>query len=78
MNFVCDVHIPLKLVTLLKNSGFTAIHVNQLPNKWNTSDTEICKFADQGNYIVITKDADFRNSFFVNKTPKKLINLLYS
>lgn len=67
MKFLCDVHIPLKLVKLLQESGFTAMHVNLLPDKWCTPDTEICRFADAENFIVVTKDADFRNSFFVGQ-----------
>ncbi len=27
------------------------------------------------NYIVVSKDADFRNSFFINHSPKKLIKI---
>lgn len=31
--------------------------------------------ADANNLIVITKDSDFRNSYFIRKTPKKLIKI---
>lgn len=32
-------------------------------------------FADKNDLIVITKDSDFRNSFYIKKTPKKLIKI---
>lgn len=76
MKFLCDVHIPLKLVRYLSAQGYEALHVNQLPNKWFTSDREICQFADISQLIVVTKDEDFRNSFLLRGTPKKLIRIV--
>lgn len=76
MNFICDVHISLKLVKYLIAQGHTAIHVNELPKKWNTTDQEICSFADRQQLIVITKDEDFRNSFFLKKSPRKLVRVV--
>lgn len=35
----------------------------------------IADFADENNFILITKDQDFRNSFLLNRTPKKLIKV---
>lgn len=75
MKFLCDVHISYKLVNHLNSLGFEAIHVNQILDKWLTSDKKICDFADKENYIVISKDADFRNSFYIEKTPAKLIKI---
>ncbi len=75
MRFLCDVHIPFALVKSLIKSDFETIHVNELPHKWNTTDREICVFADSNDYVVITKDTDFRDSFFLSKTPRKLIKI---
>ncbi len=75
MKFLCDVHISYKLVSYLKSLGFEAIHVNEILDKWKTKDSDICKFADQKNLVVITKDSDFRDSYFIKKTPKKLIKI---
>jgi predicted nuclease of predicted toxin-antitoxin system len=75
MNFLCDVHISLKLVKHLEKLGHTALHVNSLPSKWHSTDSEICRLADQKELIVITKDEDFRNSFLLNQTPKKLVRI---
>lgn len=75
MNFLCDVHIPIKLAKFLESKGHFARHVNQLPAKWHTSDAEICASADQNQWIVITKDEDFRASFLLRRTPRKLIHI---
>lgn len=76
MNFLCDVHIPIKLVKFLISCGHSAHHVNRLPNKWYTSDSDICLFADKQSLIVITKDEDFRNSFLLRRTPRKLVRII--
>ncbi len=75
MKFLCDVHISYKFVAYLSASGFEAIHVNQILEKWHTKDQDICDYADKHDYIVVTKDVDFRNSFFVKQSPKKLIRI---
>lgn len=69
MKFLCDVHISYKLVRFLQSRGMEVIHVNELPDKWFTKDDFISSFADAGDYAVITKDADFKNSHFVNASP---------
>lgn len=49
--------------------------MNQILDKWLTTDKNICKYADLNGMIVITKDYDFQNSFFLKKTPRKLIKI---
>jgi predicted nuclease of predicted toxin-antitoxin system len=75
MKFLCDVHISYKIVNFLSDLGHEAIHVNMILDKWHSKDTAICKYADLNGLIVITKDYDFRDSFFLRKTPKKLIKI---
>ncbi len=75
MKFICDVHIPFKLVKNLNSLGFKTFHVNDLLNKWYTKDNEISAYADLHDLILITKDYDFKNSFFVKQTPRKLIKI---
>ena len=75
MKFLCDVHISYKVVNFLSKSGFETIHVNQILDRWNTKDKDICKFADSNDLIVITKDYDFRDSFFVKGSPKKMMKI---
>lgn len=75
MKFLCDVHISYKLVRQLISLGFESVHVNEILDKSETKDSDLCKYADQNNYVVISKDSDFRDSFFVKQTPKKLIKI---
>lgn len=75
MKFLCDVHISLKFVKHINNLGFECIHINSILDKWFTIDSKIAKFSDENDYILITKDFDFKNSFLVNKSPKKLIKI---
>ncbi|HSD08740.1 DUF5615 family PIN-like protein [Flavobacterium sp.] len=75
MKFLCDVHISIKLAKHLNNKGFECIHINNILDKWFTSDSNIAKYSDANNLTLITKDFDFKNSFLVNKTPKKLIKI---
>ncbi len=75
MKILCDVHIPYRLVKFLNKNGVEAIHVNRILDKWYTKDSDICRYADENDYVVVTKDIDFRNSYFLNKTPKKLIKI---
>jgi len=75
MKFLCDVHISFKLVRHLRSLGYDVFHVNEILDTWFSSDSLISKFADDNDLIVITKDSDFRNSFYINNSPKKLIKI---
>jgi predicted nuclease of predicted toxin-antitoxin system len=75
MKFLCDVHISYKVVNLLLSLGFECIHVNNILNKWHTKDNDICSYADNGDFTIITKDADFKDSFLIKGAPKKLIKI---
>jgi predicted nuclease of predicted toxin-antitoxin system len=76
MDFLVDVHLPISLSKFLnsqKDCG--SFHVNQILQKWHTTDADICKYADQNSMAVVTKDTDFKNSHFINKTPKRVIRI---
>ncbi len=75
MKFLCDVHISYKIVNYLRSVGFEATHVNEILDKWHTKDRDICTYADENDLIVLTKDADFKNSFLISNTPGKLIKV---
>lgn len=75
MKFLCDVHISYKLVKFLNNAGHETVHVNQILDKWFSTDQDIAKYADEGDYVVITKDVDFKDSYFISKSPRKLIRV---
>ena len=75
MKFLCDVHISYKIATAIQQAGYTAEHVNDLPDRWHTPDQAIAAYANQHDLILLTKDKDFRNSFLLNRRPKKLIKI---
>ena len=64
MKFLCDVHISYKVVKFFSEAGYETIHVNQILESWKTKDKDICEYADKNDFIVITKDYDFRDSYF--------------
>ena len=77
MNFLIDVHLPISLSKYLdKQPGCKSIHVNQILQKWHTTDTAISMYADENDLVVVTKDSDFISSHLVKKTPKKLIRVV--
>jgi predicted nuclease of predicted toxin-antitoxin system len=73
IKIVCDVHISFKIVRFLESKNVKAVHVNDILDGDITKDNKIAEFVDENNYILMTKDADFQNSHFLNKSPKKLI-----
>ena len=73
MKFIIDAQLPFRLSKLLKERGHDVIHTDNLPDKEKTTDKEIRKIALQENRIVITKDTDFLNSFYLYNNPKKLL-----
>ena len=76
MHFLVDVHLPVTLSKFLhQHQHCKSTHVNQILQRWNTTDKEICNYADANNMIVVTKDADFKNSHFINNTPLKVIRI---
>ena len=72
MRFIIDAQLPFALSKYLEQKGFDVIHTDDLPNKEYTTDNEIRDISVKENRIVITKDADFLDSFYVNSTPPKL------
>ena len=75
MKVLCDVHISIRVAKYLSSQGIEAYHVNQLPDKWETSDAVITQLADEQDLIVISKDVDFRNSFLLKQRPRKLLHV---
>jgi predicted nuclease of predicted toxin-antitoxin system len=75
MKFLCDVHISYKLVGYLNKRDCESYHVNAIFSNPKTKDTEIARYADDNSFIVVTKDLDFRDSYILNRSPKKLLKL---
>jgi predicted nuclease of predicted toxin-antitoxin system len=75
MRFLCDVHISLRVSKRLAEAGCDCMHVNQLPNRWHTSDADIARTADAEDRILISKNADFRGRCILQRSPRKLIKV---
>lgn len=73
MNVVIDAHFPRNLVWLFQEFNINAYHTLGMPNQNQTTDNEILDFADEYNAIVMSKDADFVDSFYLQNRPKKLL-----
>lgn len=75
MKILCDVHLPIRLVEFIKSNRIDAVHGSNILNGWYTKDTDFCKYADENDFVFVTKDSDFRDSHIIKKTPKKLIKI---
>lgn len=73
MNFLVDAHLPRKLAVQLKEAGFDTKHTISLPEGNYTSDQFINELSIEEKRIVITKDADFVDSFWLQDKPWKLL-----
>lgn len=73
MKVVVDAQLPFGLAILFRKLGWDALHTNNLPNGDVSTDEEIRTFCEAESRILITKDADFVDSFYVRKSPKKLL-----
>jgi predicted nuclease of predicted toxin-antitoxin system len=75
MRVLCDVHIPYRLVNFLRERGVDATHVNRILDRWYTKDAEIVRYVDATGSLLITKDADFRDSHFITGNPARVVRV---
>lgn len=73
MKFLIDAHIPRKLVMFFERAGHDAIHTLDLRTGNRTTDAMICEFTTLEERVVVTKDADFIESFYVQGVPPRLL-----
>ncbi len=73
MKFLVDAQLPKEIAWILKNKGFDAIHTDDLPDKEKTTDNQIREISVNESRVVISKDSDFIDSYFVNRIPPRLI-----
>lgn len=57
----------------MRVAGHDALHTLDLPSRNRTSDTEINELSVRDRRVVVTKDADFANSFLLSRRPHKLL-----
>lgn len=73
MNFLVDAQLPRRLAAWFRAAGFEAIHTLDLPNGNRTTDADLNALSIRNHSIVVTKDADFVNSFLLTHEPYKLL-----
>jgi len=73
MKFLVDAHLPRRLATQLNAAGHDALHTLDLPLKNRTPDAVINQISVDEQRVVVTKDADFRDSHLVKGQPYKLL-----
>src|SRR5436309_5107 len=73
MNFLVDAQLPRRLALRLQEAGHDVLHTFDLPAGNRTTDTEINALSLRESRVVITKDADFVNSFLLVGQPYKLL-----
>ena len=73
MRVPVDAHLPKHLSEFLSANEIESKHTLDLPKKNATPDTEIIRFADDENRIVILKDSDFLDNYILDGSPKKLL-----
>ena len=73
MKFMVDAQLPRRLAASLKWWGYDVLHTLDLPSGNRTPDWRINEISIEEQRIVVTKDADFVNSFLVSGVPFKLL-----
>lgn len=75
MKFIARAQLPKTLAYALREKGFDAVHTSELPDGNDTTDDDINRLSLAENRIVISKDADFYDSFAARKEPYKLLHV---
>lgn len=73
MKFLVDAQLPRRLVRRLREAGHEALHTLDLPLGNRTTDALIIELSTREQYVVVTKDSDFVNSFLLRRQPQKLL-----
>ncbi len=73
MKFLIDAQLPRRLIYRLQEAGHDAIHTFDLPLGNRSPDRVINEISEREKRIVVTKDADFVNSFTLYHRPYKLL-----
>ena len=73
MNFLVDAQLPRRMTAWLVAAGYNAMHTLDLPEGNRTADEQINDLADQGERVVVSKDADFVDTHLLRGRPPKLL-----
>lgn len=73
MKFLVNAQLPRRIVRRLQELGHDTMHTMDLSLGNRTPDETINEVSIRENYIVITKDSDFVDSFTLYRRPYKLL-----
>lgn len=73
MRFLVDAQLPRRIATWLREHGHDALHTLDLPDGNRTTDAAILALAGRERRVVVSKDADFVQSFILQHQPEKLL-----
>lgn len=73
MKFIVDAQLPKRLARFIQEQGYDCLHTQDLPGGNATSDTDINELSLREQRVVVTKDADFVQSFLLQNKPYKLL-----
>ncbi|MEP6988152.1 MAG: DUF5615 family PIN-like protein [Chloroflexota bacterium] len=73
MKFLIDAQLPRRLAIAIQAVGHDVIHTLDLPNGNATPDSQINNLSVEDERIVVTKDSDFVDSFYLSGKPYKLL-----
>ena len=71
--FLVDAQLPRRLARALQAAGLDVIHTLDLPQGNISKDSELNRISFAEKRTVITKDADFVQSFILQARPYKLL-----
>jgi predicted nuclease of predicted toxin-antitoxin system len=73
MKFLVDAQLPRRFANWLNEAEHDALHTLELPRKNLTTDQEVIARAKRDGRIVVSKDADFVQTFLVTGEPALLL-----
>lgn len=71
--WLVDAQLPVRLARLLQTVGHDALHTSELPAGNRTTDAAINALSIAEQRVVVSKDADFVQSFHREGRPYKLL-----
>jgi len=73
MRFLIDAQLPRRLAYRLREAGYEVIHTLDLPEGNCTQDAQINRLSLEQQWIVVSKDSDFVDSFLIQGKPYQLL-----
>jgi predicted nuclease of predicted toxin-antitoxin system len=73
VKFLVDAQLPRRIARLLESLGHDALHTLDLPTKNQTPDETLRQLAGSERRVLVTKDADFVDSFLLRGLPQRLL-----